>query len=631
MNPIVNDFGIATSLPLVDLVLYQDKEPGLLPHSIQTNETIQAESEFRRKLALSIDTVFKSVPHGLSVSIPEHVSNGTLGENLVIDLYNDLHSFLVSDPYNKRLVLYMPFELLPDTTWIPSSLELEMAVEHFVNAYLEKWNVLLTVYDIRANFVDGNLIDQEHQAGNSPRVSKAAHLIPHLVSKGILSVQNDVFRIFEAHTNPTLRSSIADAIEELGEMQLLSSDDISYMKTSDDRLLQLLAILATTPKKPETQKNLGASLEDICACIIRDIEKLVESTYPNGTVKSESRLVWEQKQHIAETLEYYSTELYESIQTGSICTDGVLELMRYNASPYCVSAGIIGLGKLFNSFTGDDLETALVLAQHMLHVFEAIYPTGTPVVQDVIEVTYNQLYNLGLLKESHVDWARFYPKRLEERMTLENLGIQSEKARIEKFISEGIAKGELQTYIFPIVVLYGSRVKGYAAATADSDIAVFIKPNIPFAKRAHIQDLLCTELEKYGLPKQVLEFWLTQQDDELKIQDFDLEETFLGESTFTQVLFHGLWIGEHKIMSMVSQNLIPYYFAGNPYRSTWLEELERNTLQYRLMHRGYNRYYSPQDRTRPSHYIDGHSTFWDSGYRILATKLFIEKVYVPRM
>lgn len=62
-----------------------------------------------------------------------------------------------------------------------------------------------------------------------------------------------------------------------------------------------------------------------------------------------------------------------------------------------------------------------------------------------------------------------------------------------------------------------------------------------------------------------------------------------------------------------------------------LRRLEQDALQYRLMHKGYEYHYAVRadDVTLPQDGIDSGSTFWDEGYRTLATRLFAEKVRLP--
>jgi len=68
-------------------------------------------------------------------------------------------------------------------------------------------------------------------------------------------------------------------------------------------------------------------------------------------------------------------------------------------------------------------------------------------------------------------------------------------------------------------------------------------------------------------------------------------------------------------------------------RGLYLEEMERDILQYRLMHKGYERFFPPAGGLHSAHAdkVDGESMFWDSGYRQLATKLFASRVFLPKI
>ena len=95
-------------------------------------------------------------------------------------------------------------------------------------------------------------------------------------------------------------------------------------------------------------------------------------------------------------------------------------------------------------------------------------------------------------------------------------------------------------------------------------------------------------------------------------------------STFTVILYAGCVILLPNYLSTVDKNK----------RINWLRQLELEALQYRLMHKGYSRFYplnamAETTKTQNSFLIDSESAFWDSGYRRLATKLFISRVFLP--
>ena len=91
---------------------------------------------------------------------------------------------------------------------------------------------------------------------------------------------------------------------------------------------------------------------------------------------------------------------------------------------------------------------------------------------------------------------------------------------------------------------------------------------------------------------------------------------------------------------MLHKRLLCSYFTapkttieGRPTYTRWLEEMERDSLQYRLLHKGFERYFPIQSpmNTVHGHAIDGQSAFYDSRYRRIATELFIRRVFLPQL
>ncbi len=67
-------------------------------------------------------------------------------------------------------------------------------------------------------------------------------------------------------------------------------------------------------------------------------------------------------------------------------------------------------------------------------------------------------------------------------------------------------------------------------------------------------------------------------------------------------------------------------------RTIWLQEIERDLLQYRLMHKGYAHARPEVSSFNSEHSsdIDSNSSFWDAGYRQVASQLFVNKVFLPQ-
>jgi len=82
--------------------------------------------------------------------------------------------------------------------------------------------------------------------------------------------------------------------------------------------------------------------------------------------------------------------------------------------------------------------------------------------------------------------------------------------------------------------------------------------------------------------------------------------------------FNGLWIGQDDVIShLVSHLLTPV--KNHHQRIRHLAELEKDLLQYRLLHKGYERF-----RVVSS---DVDRTYFDVGYRCLASRLYLNKIF----
>lgn len=136
-----------------------------------------------------------------------------------------------------------------------------------------------------------------------------------------------------------------------------------------------------------------------------------------------------------------------------------------------------------------------------------------------------------------------------------------------------------------------------------------------------------------------MEFWLEADGDELSIQNFENPDSSLGDSSLPHPLL-GAWCGDRGAIEELYKKLMPGYLYskgktidGEAARHLWLKQMEHNTLQYRLMHKGYQRFFPEQGGIHTAHSdeIDGDSTFYDSGYRRLATKLFLDRVFLPQL
>ncbi len=180
----------------------------------------------------------------------------------------------------------------------------------------------------------------------------------------------------------------------------------------------------------------------------------------------------------------------------------------------------------------------------------------------------------------------------------------------------------LSEMIYPLLIVAGSRLKGYAQdGISDMDLSVCIKPGVHQAEimRKGLQEIFGKDLPN--------ELWLEQTPDGLHIIDTENGT----DDGWSHLVHNAVWVGTDQQMHMVRQELAKAYEENGNLRTIALRRLEQDALQYRLLHKGYERHYAVRADDQHIHRdaIDSQSTFWDPGYRRMATQLFAEKVRLP--
>jgi len=211
---------------------------------------------------------------------------------------------------------------------------------------------------------------------------------------------------------------------------------------------------------------------------------------------------------------------------------------------------------------------------------------------------------------------------------------------IMKELTNKIARHpKLSKMLYPVTVVLGSRMKGYARGNADLDIAIFVRPGTKESERTELQSYIEETFDHKIVGGHAMEFWLQETGVELVIQNYENPDPQRGDSSLPHPLL-GAWCGDEKVITELYKKLMPGYLyskgktiLGEDMQSVLLKEMEHDTLQYRLMHKGYTRLFPRQGGIQTQHTdaIDGESMFYDSGYRRLATKLFIDRIFLPQL
>ncbi len=586
---------------------------------IETNPDFIHQIESRGRLNKTLDAVLADLPRA-EMSLEEGISKGLLTEYLVEELYLDLATLLEDGRDYERIILYLPFEFLPATSWKPPSTKLQQAAQKFRSAYLAAWTHLLFVQDVRGNFVDGDVPEVAQKEIDPLRVVKAAHLIPRLVEKGILSVDH-VYKLLETADDEILKQSIADALPVLADLGLIEAEPepgATDKGDSDDEK----AVIA-----PAIQEELQ-----------KEFTRIDAEAYPDVRKK---RVIWLKQEEKRVALEATSQVIATAVMQERYTEQEIAQFESGETSLATQQAFIEGVRKALEAITTADATRGRTLYERYHPVLMTLWRQESSETKDALTKLFFRLRALKIVDTTQLRKLKLTLPSLAGPFA-ENLKAMHQDIEDVKIMIEAIEKNpELSTYIYPVVLVYGSRLKGYGTESADMDVAVFVKPGTEPAKGAKIRSLLKKTFAHKKIQGAAVEFWLEKQETGLAVRD-DLDPTLpcIGDSSWTHVLFGAAWEGNAETAQKLrEQLLVPYFSAegktvhGREARGLYLEELERDLLQYRLMHKGYERFFPPQGGLHTPHAdrVDGKSMFWDSGYRRMATTLFARRVFLPKI
>jgi len=590
--------------------------------------------ETRKKFNDHLNTVLSRLPTP-DVSLEEALAGQHLTEQQVVDLYVSLSDLLKNNPEDARIVFYLPFEFLPQADWKPESQALQQAIDQFQTAYKTVWNRLLSVHDVRANFVDGDVMEVKLRDGDLPRVVKAAHLIPKLVEKGLMNTE-EVFTLMETTKDEVLKHSIADTLPVLADLGFIKEPDLDRVRTSRDVFVRTKAAFMTpSAVKRDTQER---QTKDITLALVErqlrlSFQKIDEEVYKGITKKREEWLKKEKKRTLIESLGGY---ISAAVIRGSFSPEIALSFVTQDALPASQQTLIEGVRKAIESVAQTDHQKANELYATYHEVLLSLWNHRSPQTQESLSKTFCRLRGLSLVDDRELTALGITLPKLAGPFS-ENLKTMEKELQEIRTIADSIEKNpELSPFVYPVILVFGSRLKGYGAQTADMDIAVFVKPGTSLDDAKKIQALTKDVCIHEKIEGEIVQFWLEKTKDGLAVRD-DVEtvDPSMGEKSWTHVLFGAAWEGNpHVIEELRRQLLVPYLTQDQPQeRKMYLEELERDTLQYRLMHKGYEKFFPAFGGLHTPHadHVDGQSTFWDSGYRQMATKLFASRVFLPKI
>lgn len=576
----------------VELSLTGSHSPSNLPENIASNPKLLEQAQFRRELSQTMRQIF-NLCKGNNVWHSLH--EGLISETQLHSLYQQLNQLLQSDEDHSRLLLYLPFEILPDMINIVEvSPALNQSMLEFVEVYRQGWLRLLHESEPRASFVDGDI----HELGmeEPERIRKAAHLIPELMKVGIIDTPF-LLDLYNELMDSELQKSLSDGIIAARNQELIS--DESW--------------------------NLLAKF------YLQTIKTNIPTTAVDYPISPE-RVKWLKTIELDKAIEESSHLLSQKISTGEINIDEL--------KPELVDVGALrGIFLAAENVSTVDYLRAEAICNQAARLLKSLRREGPIKIQDEIANGLNRWHKLNLISDKTLEAYDVLPVDLSLSLPISTDKLLSEHRDMLKRASEKIATHpELSKYLYPFFLVFGSRIKGYATSNPDLDLAIMFKPDVDFTHRKSILKTLLAEIPELSAVDKILEFWTTRKEDQISLRPAEVEVSNMVSAPQIHFILGSAIIGDNdQAKTIMSELLLKYLDLSrfgdqkNQVRAHLIRQIELDILQYRLMHKGYRKFHSVRRRPsfNQSELINYESDFWDSGYRQTASLLYLSRVFLP--
>lgn len=578
------------------------------------------EAAKRACLAKDLTNAFSKIGQNTPDSASE---KGLIKQQETDQMFEDLADFILDDPNNVRLILYLPFQVFPDLNE-----NLTSAKQKFGRVLRDGWIRLLFESEIRANFDDGD--ELEPALGAPPQTRKAAHLLPEFLKRGIVS-EVDLVKLLKINSGDT------ELTQSLLEGAIVAKDDNLIGQQVWDEIQAMPSIQKACkllPKGVSKPVGMNLTIDQIATNLNSDLIQIEnEYTSDSDYLKrvSPKRIVWEKSVKIDNAIETASQQIASKLISGEITISDAEEFK---------AVGIRGVVRAAEIIAKKEPEKARIFVEKALPMLRIFWRKGSPAEKDEIRFGASHLMRLNALPESFLADFEIVAPDLSVPLPIDlNSFIENDGKPIAEAAKKIQENPILSKYFYPFILAFGSKIKGYADRNGDFDIAVFIKPGVSWQERKDIVHLLKKHVPELNSVDKVLEFWINETDGKFCLNSIseNSPKQVVGEDQIHFIL-GGVWIGDHQDLQKLRADLASRYLNLTRYgkqkeavRYKLLRQLELDVLQYRLMHKGYKKYYPSKKETPITHgnLIDWRSDFWDPGYRKIATLLFLNKVFLP--
>ncbi len=543
------------------------------PLRFRDNPKLQELIIQRNNLEKSLTDFFDKVdPH---INVSDALKAEFVTEVELIEIYQELQEFLTAEPNNLRLILYVPLNLLADSQNFGGVLK--KVYSEFINVFRNAWLNCLGESDVRASFIDGDV--GEDGMIEPERIRKAAHLIPFLVSKSIVTIE-EIYYLIEISEETELAKSLQEGLSSLTVLKEQSDSKFEIFGNLDQLVLKFIEELdSISIERNFSEKRANWLMEVSIDGIIKKFSNLIiQNNFVGDIFFSENSA--------SQVNSLFLTAIFENAEktkhTSEQDTEFIKKISQFNEFRNLIKSGLNKLAKL-------------------------------------------RLVSVDLLNELSI-----------ELVDLSNQSLNSVEREVSDLSGalESIRNNPiLNKNLFDQVLLFGSKVKGYSDNNSDSDVVIFFRPEAKFEEREIVLDLLKT-IPQFADIDKILEYWIDVDSNGYKFKSIPHKKTMIGAQEI-HILFGSVWIGSNfKLREDLFSKYLDLSRCGEnreSIRTHLLRQLELDVVQFRLMHKGYRRF-NPTIKISPPNNpsrIDWYSDFWDEGYRRTATLLFLKKVFLP--
>jgi hypothetical protein len=598
------------------------------PNLIWPNEVSENE-EFKRLVNQRLD-LCSNVKYLLDLLSQDNKTIMELKEDgaslkKIIAAYNGLADFISEYETNGRIIFYLPFEMIPDLEFVLEVNELNRAADNFLSAYMKAWRKFLYIYELRVNFVDGDILESGLRRDNEIFVCKAAHLIPILLQKKLITFA-EVVTMLKTSSTQTLSVSLIDAILAANDLKIISDDQL---RVSADP--KVLGCFFTNVKSQVAQPE--ASIIKTGGELALFIASALKECLRNRFFEvSPERMSWLEEVEKQKIINNYSEVIVNSVINNHLPMDILMGYFNLQVDTNFLLLAINTFRLTVERMKKIKIEFAVTMAYYVKSWLHKTWLLDSVDAKKAIESTLHRWFNAEIIDASYLLTFDLKPVNLESEILSENVCSAEEFYELTKALNSIRDNEAFAQYFYPVFNLYGSRVKGYGSKFTDIDLAVFVKPGVDPLQKDLVTEAITKILKHEKIKGRVLQFWLANHEEYLTVGNYFNGDKLMGNSSYAHVLFGGTWFGDLELVKTLHAKLLtPYLFTENKsLREVCLRELERDNLQYRLLHKGYD-YLFPAGKRLDTKYIDANCAFYDSGYRTLATKLFLKKVFLPRL